>query len=758
MDQADIPALLARLSSDGEAARKMAVFKLQTSINDPAFADVFISSGGLVVLRGLIMDSSGNTLAYSLQSLTRLLEVDMGWDIFEGPSASAFVERIVELIVVNPLVNILRGAMSILVALVSHSQSSPPVGPGGGGGGGGGGVGGASSPGSFGFRALKPAVAVYPQFFELVIQQLSSADHSLCASALMFINALIRDAISNSSSTNSGPNGSAAANTGSGTGEEWAKLIARLQDLGLDKAVYRLIQGSAIQDLAHPALEFQFLTKVLLRKWRSVRVDLERPDHRRAMKGLHLASAPSKSINGNSSSMEGASDAADKKDDGAATATTTTKTARKHNREKWRRLGFKTESPGHEFDQTGYLGVMDLTDYVRRHEDAFQKLLLEQGAKPARERCPIARASLAVTMILYEHFEVDQADLEDVKGHHGLEAKDHDHDRLFHPLLLQWSRLHTAGLLGFFRIWKATGAEHEDFDKVAELVRILVEQVVGRAARTKDILETEDELLEFDIAQLRELQMELLQLSFEDTWGEHLYHVRETLKQEALQFVKEQRVRCLLQGSWFCKPGPHLNHKKDHDAGEETEQKAKKTLAWRFVKLSHNRRFLHYADFEHQMAQDPGLDVLINKLDLSAISSVGSNVSAVEMEDSKGNASGSTAVQNPKTTNQAKTTTRITIYAADEANARGEMEEYPMLTLWPVSPSLASEWLDGLLMLLNQAPITAETTKLINLVSDYGLKIRLLNVRMDSAFEGPPPGAGVVPSRAGLDADYFFDV
>ncbi|EMR64876.1 putative elmo ced-12 family protein [Eutypa lata UCREL1] len=117
MDQADIPALLSRLTSDEDAVRKMAVFKLQSSINDPSFADVFISSGGLIVLRRLIMGTGGNTLAYSLQSLSRLLEVDMGWDIFEGTTAADLVERIVELIVTNPLVNILRGAMSILVAL-----------------------------------------------------------------------------------------------------------------------------------------------------------------------------------------------------------------------------------------------------------------------------------------------------------------------------------------------------------------------------------------------------------------------------------------------------------------------------------------------------------------------------------------------------------------------------------------------------------------------------------------------------------------
>ncbi|EFY92760.1 hypothetical protein J3458_004706 [Metarhizium acridum] len=712
MDQADIPALLARLSSDEDAARKMAVFKLQTSINDPSFADVFISSGGLVVLRGLIMESGGNTLAYSLQSLTRLLEVDMGWDIFEGPSASAFVERIVELIVIHPLVNILRGAMSILVALVSHSQSSPPASPSP--------IG--STPGSFGFRALKPAVAVYPQFFELVIQQLQSADHALCANALMLINALIRDSISNGS-TYSNTNGS----TGS-AGEDWAKLVKCLQDLGLIKAVHQLMQSSSIQDLAHPVLEFQSLTKVLLRKWREVVVDLDRPDHRRALKGIHLASAPERAVNGHSKG-----DAAEGgKRDG-----------RKHNPEKWRRLGFETESPAHEFDTTGYLGMMDLTDYVRKHEDGFRKLLLEQAARPLQERCPIARASLAVTLILYHHFEVDRVEIEDSKGYHGLEGK--DHDRLFRPLLLQWSRLHAAGLLGFLRIWKATGAESDDFEKVAELVRILIEQVVGRASRTKDILEVEDDILEYDIAQLRELQMELLELSFDDTWGQHLYQVRETLKQEALQFVKEQRVRCLLQGSWFCKPACHQKGREDADD-------AKTVSPWRFVKLSHNRRYLHYADFEEQMAQDPGLDVLTNKIDLGTVSSVGSNVSATD--DRRSHASGST-VQN--LASHSKTTTKITMYAG-EINEHGEADEYPMLTLWPTSHSLASEWLDGLLMLLNQAPITAETNKLINLVSEYGLKIRLLNVRMDSAFEGPPPGAGVVPSRAGLDEDYFFEV
>lgn len=737
MDQADIPALLSRLASDEDAARKMAVFKLQSSINDPAFADVFISSGGLVILRRLIMSTGGNTLAYALQSLSRLLEVDMGWDIFEGHMATDLVERLVELIVTNPLVNILRGTMSILVALVSHSQSAPSnnhI------------AASVRMPDTFGFRALKPAVAVYPQFFEHVISQLQSADHALCANALMLINALIRDAISKEGRANSGVSG-----TRSAANEDWSKFIKKLQDLGLIKAVYNLMQSSSMQDLAQPLLDFQSLTKVLLKKWKEVHIDLERPEHRRALKGLHLASAPERSFaNGGTS----------RKTDGE-------KPSKKHNPEKWRRLGFETESPASEFVTAGFLGMMDLTDYVRKHEDGFQKMLLEQSTRPLSERCPIARSSLAVSLMLYDHFEVDKAGLEDAKGYQTLEEIK-SNDKIFKPLLLQWSRLHIAGLHAFFRMWKATGAEREDFEKVAELVRILIEQVIGQASRTRDVVEIEEELQEYDCGRLRELQMELLDLSFDNQWGQHLYQVREELKHEALTFVKEQRIRCLLEGSWFSRPIPQ----RDQLAIQPEESASKKRLyqpkAWRFAKLSHNRRYLHYADFAEKVQPDPTLDTLGDKIDLSTISSVVSNVSAPG-DDAHSVSSGSTLKNqsNGPATGAAtlgappKTTTKITIfsYVNPEDAARGsDTQEQAVLTLHPLTNSLASEWLDGLLMLLNQAPITAETNKLVTLVSDYGLKIRLLNVRVDAVYSGPPPGAGLVPSREGLDDEYFYEV
>ncbi|KAI9877053.1 MAG: hypothetical protein M1830_004926 [Pleopsidium flavum] len=702
MESINVAELVKRLGSDEDAVRKMAAFKLQSSIGDPSFADLFILEGGLIKLQFLTLHATGNTLAYSLTSFSRLLDLDMGWEYVHQD----LVERVVELVVTHPLVNILRGAMSILVAIVSHPHNTS---------------GRTSQPNNFGFRALKPALAIHPQFLEMLVSRLSSADHALCANALQLINSLMRDAITNDGET------------------EWPKFIKRLQDLGVIKAVYVLMQSTALQDLAHPLLEFQALTKVLLRKWRDVAVDLEKPEHRRALKGLHLSSNPEKPP-----------DRGDREEQGK----------RKHNPEKWRRLGFETESPAWEFEEVGFLGMMDLTDYVKKHEDGFQKLLLEQSTKPVEERCPIARSSLAVTLVLYEHFEVDKSAIEDAKSYLALESRS-NFDKLFKPLLLQWSRLHTAGVQAFFRLWKATGAELEDFTKILELVRILIESVVGGASRTKDVQEVEEELTEYEYQRLRELQMELLELTYEDAWGHHLRQIRDELNHEALQFVKEQRIRCLLQGAWFPN---EMGYKVD--AGPVTKQDLKRSVptSYRYVRLSHNRRYLHYADFDTQGNHELGLDKLPEKINLSIVSSVVSNVSASQSTTS--------STSTLKTLPHPTATTKITIHGCDPHSttdshrdthhrshsnkSNAHQKEVVLLTLHPQSHSLASEWLDGLLMLLNQQPITAETNKLIYLISNYGLKIRLLNIRFDDAvFAGEEPE---IPSREGLDEDYYYDV
>lgn len=339
-----------------------------------------------------------------------------------------------------------------------------------------------SQPSVTGFQRLKPIIESHQQFLPSLVEKMTSADHALCANSLQLINALMRDTIANEADS------------------EWPRFIKQLQELGVIKSVYGLMQSSAVQDLAHPLLDFQSLTKVLLRRWREEKVDLEKADHRRALRGLHVASNPDQ-------------------------AGTDPKGSKRQNPAKWRRLGFESESPAFEFESTGFLGLMDLTDFVYKNEDGFQKLLLEQSAEPLDQRCPVARASLAVTSILFDHFEVDKSDELETNRYTVLDSRA-NFERAFKPLLLHWSRLHTSGLNAFIRLWKAAGAQLEDFEKIEELVRILAEQVVGQAPRTKEIKDVEEELAEFDIQRLRELQMELLELTYEDAWGHHLRSVQ----------------------------------------------------------------------------------------------------------------------------------------------------------------------------------------------------------------------------------------
>jgi hypothetical protein len=115
--------------------------------------------------------------------------------------------------------------------------------------------------------------------------------------------------------------------------------------------------------------------------------------------------------------------------------------------------------------------------------------------------------------------------------------------------------------------------------------------------------------------------MELLELTYKDAWGQHLRQVRDELQHKALQFVKEQRIRCLLNGTWF--PDEVNNAKSDGGtatSAKEDSKKSPRSTSYKYVQLSHNRRYLHFADFEAAKDTAPLLDALPNKSKLPATS------------------------------------------------------------------------------------------------------------------------------------------
>lgn len=556
------------------------------------------------------------------------------------------------------------------------------------------------------------------------MQRLSASDHQLCANALQLVNALMRDAVLN------------------GAEQEWPKFVKRLQDLGVIGSVGMLMRGDAANyadsPLAIAVLEFQDLTKILLRKWRDVMVNVELAEHKRALKTIHLLSKPEPynppvGANGVKS--------------------------RKHHPEKWRRLGFETESPAWEFDETGYLGMMDLVDYTRRNEETYQKTLLEQAALPREERCPIARGSLSVTLVLYELFEIDDSTIGGLPGYRNSFDRDQSVDRLYKPLLLQWGRLHTASLNTFVRLWKDAGAEHQDIYKIEEVVRVVVERIIGTASRKTDIAKVEEELRLVSLSTARKWQMENLNDVYQDAWGPHLVEVHEQLRHESLQFMREQRIRCLLQGSWF-------------------PASASDNTSWRYVRLSHNRRWLHYQTFPSQREIAPALADLHEKIDLNNVTSVDSNVSAPEpprpataatvRADDKSSETLTNSVRGSNVlvkTGNTKITILGTLSHDSKLTSPDGENEVVLLELLPQTSYLASEWLDGLLMLLNQSPITKDTARLIAMIEDWGVRLRMLNLRwedvdweaLERSVKGEEMEFRPVPSREGIeDGDFWY--
>jgi engulfment/cell motility protein 1 len=268
--------------------------------------------------------------------------------------------------------------------------------------------------------------------------------------------------------------------------------------------------------------------------------------------------------------------------------------------------------------------------------------------------------------------------------------------------------------------------------------------------------------------------------------------VNDDLKAEAGQFVKEQRIRCLLEGAWFpstfsyAESGPVTKHNVNQGTAS----------SWRFVRLSHNRRWLHYADFEKKRDPAPGLDELnekrkspfasahqwlltLNLVDLSIVSSVVSNISSSPPSSPDPSASSTDMLARTNkggpvggaNTNSTSSSAKITVYgylpaSATPASPRrasaaqngtttngGNGKESVLLQLHPGTKTVASEWVDGLLMLLNQRPITAETERLEETIANYGLRIRLLNIRYEDLNAAEPRN----PSREGLDEDYWYD-
>lgn len=338
--------------------------------------------------------------------------------------------------------------------------------------------------------------------------------------------------------------------------------------------------------------------------------------------------------------------------------------------------------------------------------------------------------------------------------------------------------MHGAALTAFLRLWSAAGADVEEFEKIDDIARILITRVLGGLGRRGTLEEVERQMSGTSLATVRKWQLEDLDAVFERGWGEDLSIARERLHTEAVQFVQEQRIRCLLHGAWF----PSISSiPQDQDQSptppmKTASAKTSPTVeSYRFVRLSPTRRHLHHVSYPKKPETDPVISDMPQRIDVNNISSVVSNVTTAELpdalrltQDTRGDsqmrdnsATGGPDGQDGTATATTNTVTQLTIRGS--LRGASSTDEAVLLELQTVHSVLASEWLDGLLMLLDQQPITADTNKMITMIEGWSLKVRMLNLEWDDvdwarAEAEEHERSVLVPSREGLDTDYWYDM
>src|SRR5271170_6725809 len=243
-------------------------------------------------------------------------------------------------------------------------------------------------------------------------------------------------------------------------------------------------------------------------------------------------------------------------------------------------------------------------------------MVLEQLAKPAHLRCPLAKTSAAITSLLYDQFSLSTATDTPAPLNPTPDTPVLDPDVVFQPLYLQWLRIHSAAVKSFLRLWRDTGAQSpDDFPKIASLTRVLIQKCVKAGTRDLEIYDVEKhmETLGADWKQLRRDQMDEVEREQQAAWGEPLRLLAGRLQREAEEFIREQRVSCLLQGEWFdnsagplaVRDGVGKDGVERDGAMTPTPLDPRRGLLssrsggrWRYVRLKGDRKTLYWSDFE----------------------------------------------------------------------------------------------------------------------------------------------------------------
>ncbi|ODO06045.1 hypothetical protein L198_01274 [Cryptococcus wingfieldii CBS 7118] len=636
---------------------KLALFNLQKFVREEDFSFEFLLKGGMKILIRLLEQEetglvTGNSLAYALQGIRGILEFESGW----SELSDTFIRRLLSILLSATQPNILRPATAILRKLVISSPSPASAS--------------ASaadlqsslkpSPGYFlsggsakdrsktnrnskdnrqshgaaldskfyGFDRVYSLVKSLPlttthpgsgsgsgsgsreegesiknaeYFYKSLIKRLeSTGDLELVAQSLGLINASLRSGHQEGSL-------------------QYYELVWILENLGIKKYVARLIPSSQNPILAPHLLNFQSRLAVILqhKRLRSVRPG-ERGHQEKMLGEIWEAGRLGELVGaGGGGGGEEVEEVEELKEGGVGgvglgMGIQGEKVGKGGRRmEGWAAMGgevFGELGEGGMFRDVGELGL-ECLHYFATHEERFYNLVLEENAKPPSRRCPLIEASASCVKLLAEHYKLASA------PHYPHPPK------TFRPFLLGFPKLHSLVLKFFIRMFHQSSSSSFDLARLVPLVGSHLALTLNPGEeREKTWLDLENAFLHAEYGKVRKRQMEMMEREGGMWRSGAVRGLKEVVGREVWGVVCEQRVGCMLQGSWF-------NSATLLVPGITTIARPIANKPHRFLRLSEDRRTIAWDDF-HERIGTPSFNALTRRVNVADISTIRPQTSA----------------------------------------------------------------------------------------------------------------------------------
>ncbi|KAF9218953.1 hypothetical protein BS17DRAFT_718897 [Gyrodon lividus] len=463
----------------------------------------------------------------------------------------------------------------------------------------------------------------------------------------------------------------------------WDEFISELERLNVRKAAIRLMSSHVIDDLTSCVLDFQAnIVRVTYRKKTTLVEPGAEPTHSSALQYIWDSSKVRQELD----------------EDGQVL--------------KWRKLGFRSESIIEEFQEVGVLGLDCLCNFVHDDPEFFSKVVLEQLSRPEERQCPIARASNEIVELLSEHWVIF--------------APAYSTSTTFQPFFLNFHKVHALALHFFLRMWNESGSAADDFGRVVALTRSQVKVALQRE-NVKPWHELERDFLDCEYRAVRDRQMQELEAEDDLLSKVPVRNLKEKLTRESADFVRQQRIQCLLQGAWF------INGVSPSQTGHIKRPNAQ----WRFMRLDNGYKYLHYVDSPAKFEVRNGLEDLPERNEIAAISQITTGTCAPPPNALHNH------VDLPPTLTPSPLS--FSLLNANEDSLGDQIA---------TDQSTWADWTDGLNMLRRDSGhVTSdETAGYIKALTEIGLKIKLLDLTGEQVdipsglVAGPPP----------TNTDFFF--